>query len=400
MGIRLGICGTGTFATDFIPLFKAHPAVDQVILCDLDPAKLDIKARQFDIPDTCPSLDDLCDTDVDAIAIFTQHHIHGPQAIQALRSGKHVYSAVPPAISLEVISALVETVMETGLTYMLGETDYYCPCAIYCRERHREGAFGRVVYSEAEYFHDFDHGLYDVYKWRHGDEWRKYAGLPPMFYPTHSVSKVVSVIGAHVTQVSALGFVDQHDDGLFDSEMNVWHNAFSNESALCRMSDGSIARFNEFRRIGHPSTAGLSMYGTLGSYEEQEGGQVWVTKNREETIDLTDLLAPVGVAASRGESLMGEATGSAGTYAGASRVHPVHLLPKEFIGLPSGHAGSHQFLVHDFVTACVEGTLPPNNVWQAARYLIPGLIAHESALQGGIQLDVPDFGDPPAPRTV
>ena len=75
MGIRVGICGTGAFATDFIPLFKAHPSVEQVILCDLDPAKLGEKARQFGIPDTCPSLDDLCNMDVDAIALFTQHHI-------------------------------------------------------------------------------------------------------------------------------------------------------------------------------------------------------------------------------------------------------------------------------------------------------------------------------------
>ncbi|MGH7213407.1 MAG: hypothetical protein ACREIT_01300 [Tepidisphaeraceae bacterium] len=39
---------------------------------------------------------------------------------------------------------------------------------------------------------------------------------------------------------------------------------------------------------------------------------------------------------------------------------------------------------------------PPNNVWDAARYAIPGLIAHESALRNGEQLDVPDLGDPPA----
>jgi hypothetical protein len=36
---------------------------------------------------------------------------------------------------------------------------------------------------------------------------------------------------------------------------------------------------------------------------------------------------------------------------------------------------------------------PPNNVWQAARYLLPGLIVHESALQAGKLLDVTDFGD-------
>ena len=67
-------------------------------------------------------------------------------------------------------------------------------------------------------------------------------------------------------------------------------------------------------------------------------------------------------------------------------------LPKEFVGLPNGHCGSHQFLVDDFVQACLTGTTPPNNVWQAARYCVPGLVAHESALRGGELLEIPDFG--------
>jgi hypothetical protein len=61
----------------------------------------------------------------------------------------------------------------------------------------------------------------------------------------------------------------------------------------------------------------------------------------------------------------------------------------------NGHSGSHHFLVDDFVKACVSGKIPPNNVWDAARYLIPGLVAHESAMNGSVLMEVPDFGDPP-----
>ena len=35
MGIKVGICGTGSFSRNFIPLFKHHPGVDSVVLCDL-----------------------------------------------------------------------------------------------------------------------------------------------------------------------------------------------------------------------------------------------------------------------------------------------------------------------------------------------------------------------------
>lgn len=77
-----------------------------------------------------------------------------------------------------------------------------------------------------------------------------------------------------------------------------------------------------------------------------------------------------------------------------SAVHPVERLPNEFADLPNGHCGSHQFLVDDFVKSCVSGKTPPINAWQAARYTISGIIAHESSLKNGILLEIPDFGDP------
>jgi len=394
MTIRIGICGVGAFADHFIPLFKAHPEVENVVLCDLDAEKLAAKCAKFGIADHCASLDELCSRDVDAIAIITQHHLHGPQAVQALRAGKHVYSAVPSAISLEEITDLVRTVEETGKTYMIGETSYYYPCAIYCRNRFRQDDFGHVVYSEGEYYHDYVHGMYDVIKWRHGKDWEKYFGMPPMFYPTHSTSMIVSVTGAYATHVSGMGFVDRHPDNLYARKDNVWQNPFSNETMLCRMSDGSTSRISEFRRIGHPGTVGMSLYGTEASYEEQVGSQMWVTKDRATCIDVTETLKCKGMPVGADAGDMAKVTSTDGTHRGASEVHPVHLLPREFAGLGNGHNGSHQFLVHDFVSACVTGKTPPNHVWDAARYLLPGLIAHESALRGGELMEVPDFGSP------
>ena len=395
MTLKIGIVGVGSFAQSFIPLFKAHPLVDQVILCDLDAEKLRENVEKHSISDTSPSLDDLCTTDVDAIVIITQNWLHAPQATQALKAGKHVYSAVPTGIEVDEIARLVETVEKTGMIYMLGETSYYYPAVIYCRQRFREDAFGQVTYAEAEYYHDWDHGLYDVMKWRGGANWKRTAGGPPMHYPTHSTSQVISVTGAHMTSVSCQGFVDHHEDDIYPD--NQWHNPFSNESALFQMSDGSICRINEFRRIGHPGAVRMSMWGTQASFEENRAGAVWLTKNREETERLDDQLACTGQPvkpAGKAEG-MDLVTSDDGTHMSVSSVHPVDRLPREFVGLPNGHNGAHQFLVDDFVRACVSGQLPPNNAWDAARYTIPGIVAHESAMQGGALLEVPDLGDAP-----
>jgi len=364
-------------------------------MCDLDAAKLRDKAERFGVVRTSPALDDLCKTDVDAIVIITQNWMHGPQAVQALRAGKHVYSAVPSAITLDEMTALVRAVEQTGRIYMVGETSYYYPTAIYCRERFQRGDFGDIVYGEGEYYHDFDHGLYSVMQNRGGADWKKIAGSPPMHYPTHSTGMVVSVTGAHMTHVSCMGWVDRHEDGLFREGVNQWNNVFSNQTALFRMSNGGMARINEFRRIGHTGGERISLYGTKASFEEQTGNQVFVTKQYEGRIDLTAKLACAEIPAHEvgGMSVLPK---SDAVYNGVSSVHPVARLPKEFIGLTNGHNGSHQFLVDDFVKACVNSQQPPNNVWQAARYLVPGLVAHESALQGGVLLEVPDFGDAPS----
>jgi hypothetical protein len=222
-----------------------------------------------------------------------------------------------------------------------------------------------------------------------------------MHYPTHSTSQIISVTGARMTHVSCHGFVDRAGDGLYGPGTNRWNNPFSDQTALFRMSDGSCCRVNEFRRIGHPEVVRMSLFGTEGSFEENAAGAVWLTKERppqrpgapepgergrrrQDGELLDDLLAPRAV------------TTAHGTYAGLSSVHPVERLPREFAGIASGHQGSHAFLVDDFVRACAERLTPPNNVWMAARYALPGIVAHESALRGGELLEIPDFGDPPA----
>ena len=143
---------------------------------------------------------------------------------------------------------------------------------------------------------------------------------------------------------------------------------------------------------GHPGAVSMSMFGTKGSYEQQYNSHIWLTTEAKKFTEISDLLNISDDWKISGKAKE-EVKGGELFESKAAPVHPIHLLPKEYRGLPNGHRGSHQFLIHEFVTSCVNKTKPINNVWQAARYLVPGLIAHESALQGGVLLEVPDFGD-------
>lgn len=72
MGLTIGVCGAGEFASSsFIPLFQAHPDVQEVRIAEVLPERRSRQARRFGIETTYASLDELCRSDVDAIGIFT-----------------------------------------------------------------------------------------------------------------------------------------------------------------------------------------------------------------------------------------------------------------------------------------------------------------------------------------
>ena len=143
--------------------------------------------------------------EINSIAIFSQRNQHGQMAIAALKAGKNVYSAVPMASTVAEIRQIVDLVRETGFTYSMGETGYYRPASIFCRQKFASGEMGDLVYAEAQYNHDMKH-LYDTFKYTEGDQWRKMAGLPPMHYPTHSTSMVLSSANTYAVKVAAFGY--------------------------------------------------------------------------------------------------------------------------------------------------------------------------------------------------
>ncbi|MDP6355795.1 MAG: Gfo/Idh/MocA family oxidoreductase [Planctomycetota bacterium] len=443
MAIKLGICGLGRFGQRFIELFKAHPLCSEVVLCELRSDVLNEQARENQIARTFTSYEELLRSDVDAVAIFTQRWTHAPLAIQALKAGKHVYSAVPAGVTVDELDELVKTVEETGLTYALGETSFYRPQTIWCRRRFAEDAFGSFVYGEGQYHHNMAHGFYAPFYNANGPDWQRVASVPPMWYITHSASHVLSVTFSRFAKVSCFGWQDDHfeEDGIFNEELSAFDNAFSNQTALFRTADGGMARINEFRRtaagecrqsiIGthaayaeqvNPMAGTISvqqqMDGTEGDVKESAQSQaVWtdhewerepkhpdgsfdhesanrLLKRSRKDMTYIHRLDGVEITEENLGDLPRDYLGK--RHHGVSCVHEVERLPKEFVGLPNGHCGSHQFLVQDFLEAIDTGKLPPNHVWIGARYSVGGAVAHESSKREGESLPVPDFGVPPA----
>lgn len=411
MGISIGLVGLGQFGRCFAPLFAAHPGVDSVLLCDAEESRLKkwaddpIVRRKLARGGCFTSFDDLCGADCDAIAIITQPWLHAPQAIQAMESGKHVYSAVP-VISipdddecLDWCRRIIDCTLRTGRHYMLGETTWFRPQAMFCRRKFRAGEFGVPVYAEAEYEHDVDRygcSLRDVRRSRMagkvGAESERilapyYArGLRnhPMAYPTHSMSGPLSVMDTYATQVSAYGTRNQFGaEDPFFAQMD-----FANIVALFRLANGVPFRVGEMREVA--GNIGLSsedfrLFGSRGSYSN---GQ-WNDNGRTAFSE-----APKHVASTRPtEAEMRDPLPPEVAEAFKAVQNPDAKPGDDFV--PQGHGGSHPYLVHEFVSAICDGRRPAIDAWKAASYMAMGVAAHKSAMRDGEIVKVEDFGRAP-----
>lgn len=401
MGISIAVVGAGQFAGYFMNLWQLHPDVDAVHVTDVVPARAREHQERYGLAGVFDGFDDVLRSDVDAVAIFTQRWTHGPLVLRALEAGKHVYSAVPMATTVEEASAIVEAVGATGLTYMMGETSYYNPAVVHARAKIAAGAWGRVFYSEGDYVHDMDNGFYTAYRYSGGDDWKATASYPPMLYPTHAIGGVLGALPTHAVSVSCIGVRDDRGDGVFDARVSLWGNEFSNMSALFELADGGVMRTNEFRRVGHPASVHESrfrFYGTDGVMEQTSTSAS--ESDRSSITDIGDLFrteAPAGDGSAQHADVDPDLLAS--FVSGTARVHDRSRLPASYEGVENGHEGSHHFLADDFVRAVTTRSLPPVNAWAASRFTVPGIVALDSARRRGERLPVPDLGDPPPPLT-
>ena len=401
MTFSLGVVGAGQFGSQFAHLFNLHPGTSAVYVADELPERAAEAVARYGLAGVKGSFEELLASDVDAVAIFTQRWTHGPLVERALRAGKHVYSAVPMAVSEEEIAAIIQAVRDTGLVYMMGETSYYNPATVYARKQLAGGKFGRIFYAEGDYVHDMDLGFYEAYQYSGGERWKETASYPPMLYPTHAVGGVLGAVPAHAVSVSCVGVKDDRDDGVFDKDISMFGNDFSNATALFELNDGGVMRTNEMRRVGYPShirESRFRFFGTEASFEQLAKVSVW--QDKQNVHDVSEQMETRPSIPLDDPSLAHVAPDLRDAFvSGLAPVHDPGRLPEEFRGAPNGHEGSHHFLVDDFVTAVNNGSLPPVNAWLAARFTLPGIVAHQSALRNGERLPIRDFGDAPGAST-
>ncbi len=338
--IRVGIVGYGVCRFGAAFSFQDHPNVEVAAVSDLFPDRCAALAEACRCEKTYPSLEELVkDDSIEAVFVATDAPSHARHCIEVLKHGKHVASAVPAVWgSLEDADRLFEAVKTSGLKYMMFETSYFHADLYAMRQIHNAGGFGKLVYSEGEYYH-YACAVIDSYK-----DWR--IGLPPQYYPTHSNAYQIGVDAGSFTEVSCMGIPSIREE--LQPANNRYKNPFGTEIALFRTSDGGMSRM----------------------------GVSWDTPG-------------VG-----GE--MGRVRGQRGSFYGEYAGQEQNLPPTDRPALPSGvsaggHGGSHGHLMNEFVTAILEDRKPLVDIAQALNMTVAGVVAHQSALKDGELMEIPQY---------
>jgi len=365
--IRIGVIGGG-FGSGFF--FHEEPNCIVEAVSDLRDDRREKLMKVYKCSKSYPSLEKLIlDPKIDAVFIATEAPNHHRHVMAALDAGKHVLSAVPCVMTLEDCETLRDKVKSTGLTYMMAETSYYRQNTISVRKFFQEGKFGELISAAAEYNHPGLDVLFfegnGATTWRHG--------LPPMNYPTHCTSFLISVTGERLTSVSCMGWGDSSPV----IKNNRYENPFWNETAFFETNQKRPFRVEVNWKGAYRGAERAEWRGSKMSFfsPHGEGGDSTIVRvSDQKRLD------------------------EGGFVQGANVVEPykqplwwkTDLLPKS-LQHDSGHDGSHTFITHEFVDALVNNRQPTVNIYEAIAYTAPGIVAHQSALKGGECMKIPSF---------
>ena len=362
--INIAIVGLG-FGAEFIPIYQRHAQANMYAICQRDEKKLNEVGDVFGIEKRYTSFDDLLlDPQVDAVHINTPIQNHAEQSIKALRAGKHVACTVPMATTVDECRQIVEAVNETGLTYMMMETVVYSREFLFVKELYEKGELGKLQFMRASHQQEMA-------------GWPGYwEGLPPMHYATHCVGPVVALANADAEYVSCFGS-GQIDENLIAK----YGSPFAIESCHIKFKDSDLAAevtrslFNTARQYRES----FDVYGSKKSFEwtlvEHEPSVIH-TGETPEKVTIPDYahLLPAEI----------QAFTTGGVYDADSNQHLSFIQG-------SGHGGSHPHLVNEFLNALINKRAPFPDARQSANITCVGILAHESAMDGGKKIELPAF---------
>lgn len=161
--IKLGIVGMGGRGQGVMERIKGLPGITVTAICDKNPDKIAQSKNRLaknGKPAATEYLGEdawkkLCeDPNVNVVYNTTPWELHVPVALAAMNGGKHVFTEVPSAFTVEECWELVETSERTKCHCMQLENCCYGEVEMLTFNLVKLGMLGEIIHGEGAYIHD------------------------------------------------------------------------------------------------------------------------------------------------------------------------------------------------------------------------------------------------------
>lgn len=319
--------------------------------------------------------------DIDAVIIATPWEWHVPMAVDAMNNGKHAFSEVPAAYTIDDCWKLVETSEKTQKHMMMMENVNYGREELMVMNMCRLGVFGELLHGEAAYIHDLRGQMHEI---EHGTgSWRTihYTKRNGNLYPTHGLGPVSWYMninrGDRFDYMSSMS-CNSRVRAIYAKEQFPEGSIRRSEKFVCGDINTSIVQTKLGKTVMIQWDEQLPRpYSRLNLIQGTKG--IWAGFPNRFTAD--------------GES---ESTDSFLQDAGLKAVfekydHPLWKKLAETAVAHGGHGGMDYVMMWRIITNLRAGLPMDQDVYDAAAWSSIGPLSEWSVAHRGQSIDIPDF---------
>jgi len=148
--IRWGVIGLGWFGEIHAETLADMPGIELAALCTRRPQRLMEVADRFGVPKRYTDYHELlADPAIDVVGIATHINDHRQIAIDALRSGKHVFLEKPMAPTAADCDEILAAARQAAGFFMVGHICRFDPRVAMAKQAIDEGRIGKIVSMHA-----------------------------------------------------------------------------------------------------------------------------------------------------------------------------------------------------------------------------------------------------------
>jgi len=361
--IKVGVLGAYR-GNSMISFCSQSENAEVVAICDKHAETLERQKEMHpDLPITYyDNFDDFIKHDMDAVVLANYANEHAPFAIRAMEAGKHVYSEVLPVQCMDEAVRLVECVEKTGEIYAFGENYCYMNAPYEMRRLYREGKIGEFEYAEGEYLHNCE-PIWPSITYGDPNHWRN--NMFASFYCTHSLGPIIHITG--LRPVSVIGIEAEKN------ERQLGGGCKGAQFAIEMVTLENGGKVKSLHGGLYRDSVWYSVYGSKGMMES--------ARNQQEYGGVLQLYVNTD-----------KAPGAYGTGVRESYRPTFHDSQK---AVAFGHGGSDYYAMDHFIRK-LQGDKNADtiDVYEALDMFLPGLFAHFSILEGGKEMQIPNFRNP------